>query len=57
MNERATHSAELCRQLFEHIHVNDIVPILIDPVDDQVTRVDLPVVSSILKNDEWTYKV
>jgi len=35
------YSAKLRWQLFEHIDIYDIVAIILDPVDDQITRVDL----------------
>ena len=36
-----TYSAKLRWQLFKHIDIYDIVAIILDPVDDQITRVDL----------------
>ena len=36
-----TYSAKLRWQLFKHIDIYDIVAIIFDPIDDQITRVDL----------------
>jgi hypothetical protein len=36
-----TYSRELGRKLLQHIDVNEVVLVLLDPIDNEVARVDL----------------
>lgn len=38
---QGTDGGEMRRELFENIDVDKVVLILLDPVDDQVARIDL----------------